>query len=62
MIKQKIISLQDIIVTGEEFETIIQEIIENYKEYSVFIKYVVTDKDNNEYIFGKAGVGSTKRT
>ena len=47
--------LKSVFVTGEEFEKMLQDIMERYQESGLFIKYVVKDKDQNEYTYGKEG-------
>lgn len=62
MIEQKIKDIEDILVTGEEFETILQEVIDYYSNFALAIKYVVTDKDDREYVYGRDGVGRVCNT
>jgi len=52
MINQKIDFLKSILVTGEKFEVLLQELIEHYKDFHLFIRYVVEDKDSNKYVYG----------
>ena len=47
--------LKSVFVTGEEFEKMLQDIMERYQESGLFIKYVVKDKNQNEYTYGKEG-------
>lgn len=62
MIGQKIKDIEDILVTGDEFELIVQEIVEHYNNFSLAIKYVVADKVGREYVYGKDGVGRACNT
>ena len=45
--------LEKVFVTGEEFEKILQDIMQKYQEKGLFIRYRVKDKEENEYIYGE---------
>lgn len=62
MIEQKIKDIEEILVTGDEFELILQDITEYYNNVTLAIKYVVTDGDGREYVYGKEGVGRACNT